>query len=70
MGPIEKKEYKDVKFSRKQLSLPQRGEGGGSRCSKCLLKMDTMEANTNFSKTTKRSNNVHYVKEFSLSLVL
>ena len=31
------------------------GKGGGGRCSKCLLQMDVVEANTNFSKTEKRS---------------
>ena len=31
------------------------GGKGGGRCSKCLLQMDAVEANTNFSKTEKRS---------------
>ena len=70
MGPIEKKEYKDFKFSREQLSLPKfkgRGEGAGVPSVSC--KWMPLRPTPLFLRLKRGFNNVHYVKELSLSYV-
>ena len=50
LGPIEKKGFEEtIKFTSEG-----EGKGGWGRCSKCLLQMDAVEANTNFSKSKKK----------------